>query len=528
MEQAVSFGRHRFDLATGRLWSGRREVRLTPKAAAVLKALVTHAGHPVRKEELFASVWNGIVVSDDALTSCIQELRRALADDARHPRFIETRHRCGYRFVARVSDAGAKDAADSRLPTHDGAGTSTPPTAVLTRPAVAILPFANLSGDPEQEYFAAGISEDLISALSHWRWLPVIAGNSTFAYKGGATEVTQIGRELNARYVLQGSVRRAKDRLRVATQLIDAGNGHCLWAQTYDRRLGDLFELQDEITGAIVGAVEPRLSDAEQRRAVRKRPENLDAWDRSLRALWHLRRATQQDLAAAERLLTEAVGIDPTASYARSLIALCRWLDALSSWTRDPPGALASTHAAAREAVALDETDWLAHALLGIAVLWTQRDYDRAIEELETALALNPSSSLSHQLAGCVRGFAGEAAAAIPHLEAAMRLDPRYQSPASVLSDLGLAYFLVDQPGEALIRFDRAIADRPDYVRAWQRRAACLGCMGRTGEAKAAFARVLKLQPGFSPVYVESTYPFRDPAQAEMFTEGLRKAGWHG
>jgi TolB-like protein/pimeloyl-ACP methyl ester carboxylesterase/Tfp pilus assembly protein PilF len=406
------------------------------------------------------------------------------------------------------------------------AGTSAAPTAVLARPAVAILPFANLSGDVEQEYFADGISEDLITALSHWRWFPVIARNSTLAYKGRATDVTQIGRELNARYVLEGSVRRANDSVRIAAQLIDAGNGHYLWAQTYDRRLSDVFELQDEITRTIVAAIEPQLSRAEQQRALRKRPESLDAWDLSLRALFHLRRAAKQDLAEAEQLLTEAARMDPMASYAQSLIALCRFTSALGGWTRNPARALASTHAAAKEAVALDETDWLAHALLGIAVLWTQRDHDRAIEEQEKALTLNPSGSPSHQFAGCVRSFVGQPAAAIPHLEAVLQLDPRYQTLASVLSDLGLAYFLLEEADEALAWFDRAIAEQPDYVRAWQRRAACLGHMGRTEGASATLGHVLELQPDFSLAYVQATYPFRDPAHAKMLSEGLRRAGW--
>jgi TolB-like protein/DNA-binding SARP family transcriptional activator/Tfp pilus assembly protein PilF len=402
------------------------------------------------------------------------------------------------------------------------------PSAVLARPAVAILPFANLSGDVEQEYFADGISEDLIAALSHWRWFPVISRNSTLAYKGRAIDVTQIGRELNARYVLEGSVRRANDCVRIAAQLIDAGTGHHLWAHTYDRRLGDVFELQDEITRTIVGAIEPQLSRAEQQRALQKRPENLDAWDLSLRALFHLRRGAKQDLAEAERLLTEAARMDPTASYAQSLIALCRFADALGGWTRNPARALASTHAAAKEAVALDETDWLAHALLGIGLLWTQRQYDRAIEEQERALTLNPSGSLSHQFAGCVQSFAGQPASAIPHLEAVLQLDPRYQTLASVLSDLGLAYFLLEDSEAALGWFDRAIAEQPDYVRAWQRKVACLGRMDRMEDASATLTRVLELQPDFSSAYVEATYPFRDPAHAEMFSDGLRNAGWRG
>jgi adenylate cyclase len=248
-------------------------------------------------------------------------------------------------------------------------GGAPPPELVLVRPAVAILPFRNMSGDPAQEYFADGITEDLITALSAWRWFPVIARNSTFAFKARATDVTQIGRALGARYVVEGSVQRAGDRVRINAQLIDASSAVHLWAQSYDRRLGDVFDLQDEITRAIVGAIEPQLTRAEQQRAMRKRPENLDSWDLSLQALSHIRRGTPRALAMADDLLLRAVAMGPTSSYAQSLLALTRFQGALVGWTNDPASSLASTYEAAETAVALDDCDWLAHALLGIATL---------------------------------------------------------------------------------------------------------------------------------------------------------------
>ena len=251
MEQSIGFGRHRFDLETGRLWSGKREIKLTPKASAVLKALVTHAGEPVRKEELFASVWNGTFVGDDALTSCVQELRKALGDDARQPRFIETRHRCGYRFIAPLSKPAAKITAAS-----DGASEHASKVAravagdldlaaLLTQPAIAVFPFEDLSEIADRAHFADGITQDIITALSCWRRFPVIARNSTWHSKADHGDSAAAARELGARYFLEGSVRRAgtDPNLRSA---FDASSGMQIWARRYDRDLGNMFAVQDE------------------------------------------------------------------------------------------------------------------------------------------------------------------------------------------------------------------------------------------------------------------------------------------
>jgi adenylate cyclase len=399
---------------------------------------------------------------------------------------------------------------------------------ILERPAVAILPFRNMSGDAAQEYFADGITEDLITALSAWRWFPVIARNSTFAFKGRTGNVTQIGKELGARYVVEGRVQRAGDRVRIGAQLIDAGTGLHLWAQNYDRLYGDVFELQDEITRAIVGAIEPQLTHAEQRRAARKRPENLDGWDLSLQALAQIRKGNPTALARADQLLDRAVAMDAGSAYAQSLRALTRFQGALAGWTADPAGSLASTYDAARAAVALDDCDWLAHALLGIATLWKRRDYEAAAAEEEMAIALNPSAAIAHHFHGCVLIFDSRPAAAIPHLRAVLQLDPRFPFLSVTLADIGLALLLLGEFGEAVRMCERALAEREENVRAWQRLAAALGWLGQTEKAQAALARVFQLLPEFGSGYVDATYPFRDPAHATILGDGLRRAGWTG
>jgi len=402
---------------------------------------------------------------------------------------------------------------------------ATATTDIALKPAIAVLPFSNISGDAEQEYFADGVTEDIITALAGWRWFPVIAGNSTFAYKGKAQDVAQVGRDLGARYVVEGSVRRAGERVRITAQLIESSAGHHLWAKRYDRDLSDIFALQDEITREIVASIEPQLNRAEQARALRRTPDRLDAWDLSLKALWHIRRANRKDYDEAHALLERALALDPTSSHAHSILALWQFVVALLGWTKDPPNALLATLRTAQEAVALDDGDWLAHALLGIALLWTRRDYDRAVAEEERALALNPSAALSYQFLGCVLVFADRPREAIQPLQMVLQLDPRYQSASLILADLALSHLLLGEYDTAAALGERAVAEQANNVRAWQRLAAARGHLGHADAARAAFDRVLQLQPEFSLAYVDATYPFRNPKHRELFVAGLRKAG---
>jgi TolB-like protein/Tfp pilus assembly protein PilF len=397
---------------------------------------------------------------------------------------------------------------------------------LLDRPAVAVIPFDNPGGDADERYFADGITDDIITTLSCWRVFPVIARNSTFGHRDGGDNAAQSAHKLGARYVLHGSVRRADRKIRISVQLIDANSGTQLWTQRYDRELGDIFAVQDEIAGCIVQSIEPQLNRAEQRRAMRKRPENLDGWDYTLRALARLHDFDRAATAEARDLLGRAIALDPLSSYAHSLLALSHFHDALGDWTRDPPERLAATLHAARRAVELDDDDWLSHALLGIALLWTSRQHDLAREEVERALALNPSAAVAHQFLGCILIFAGAPAEAITPLEAVLRLDPRYQTPALILADLSLSHLLLGDPDAAVGLSQRAIQRGQCNVRAYQRLTAALGHRGPKAEARAALDTLLRLQPRFCEAYVAATYPFRLSEHRAVFIEGLQRAGW--
>ena len=540
MEQRVSFSGHQFDLKTARLWSGKREVKLTPKASAVLRVLLTHAGQPVGKEELFASVWSGTVVSDDALTSCIQELRRALTDNAKQPRFIETRHRRGYRFIARLTKPATKINAAS-----DGA--SGPPKvsrgevsdfnfdALWSQPAIAVFPFEDLSDTPDRAHFADGITQDISTALSCWRRYPVIARNSTSLIKKKHGDTVAAARELGARYFLQGSVRRAGSTIRICVQLVDASSQTQIWARRYDRDVGHMFAIQEEIAVCIAQSIEPQLTRRELHRALRKHPQNLDSWDYTQRALSclhgalsHLHAFAGADAAEARGLLHKAIELDPASSYAHSLLALSHFHDALADWTKDPPRALKATLLAARRAVELDDDDWLSHALLGIAILWTSRNYDRALEEVQCAIALNPSAVIAYQFLGCVAVFAGRPRQAVTALEAILHLDPQYQSRSLILADLSLSHLLLGDVDRAVANAADAVHRDPENVRAYQRLIGALGHTARGAEARAALETLSHLQPNFSEAYIRATYPFQFSEHLELFTEGLRGAGWKG
>src|SRR5437764_6509803 len=272
-DRALAFGRYRLEPRVG-LMAGDREVRLTPKALALLSYMAGRSGEVIAKEELFAAVWPELAVSDAALVTCIQELRSALRDDARRPRYIETLHRRGYRFIGKILTAPRPPAQGSTLPLPD-------------KPSIAVLPFANMSDDPDQAHFADGVSEDLITGLARIRWLFVIARNSSFVYKNRAVDVKEVSRELGVRYGLEGSVRRAGNRLRINAQLIDAVTGGHHWAERYDRELGDIFAVQDDITRSVAAAIEPQLLAAEGVRAMARSAADLGAWEMVARAQTH-------------------------------------------------------------------------------------------------------------------------------------------------------------------------------------------------------------------------------------------------
>ncbi len=393
------------------------------------------------------------------------------------------------------------------------------------KPSIAVLPFDNMSRDPEQEYFADGLTEDIITALAAWRWFPVTARHSTFAYKGTKKPLSQIAQELHARYVVEGSVRRAGDKIRVTAQLIDATTDHHIWAKRYDREIRDIFALQDEITENIVTSIEPELGKAERTRASRKRPENLDSWDLTLRAQASVFQFTTKDNEQAFSLLEKALELDPESALVMSMLALCHYKDAILGFSTDRGSSLAQARQAAERAVSLDDRDWLAHAVLGITLMWTERGFERALEHEERAMALNPSSTWARAFLSCVLEFGGAPDRAVPELQVALRLDPHSPFATFINADLAISYFLLRQFEESINYARRALDISPANVRARQRLAASLGQAGRIEEAQTALDQLLRHQPDFSIAYIDETYPFRYPEDRALFIDGLRKAG---
>jgi adenylate cyclase len=398
---------------------------------------------------------------------------------------------------------------------------STPPD----RPAIAVLPFENMSGDAEQAYFADGLTEDLITALAAWRWFPVIARYSSFAFRNTDQPLSAVARELGARYIVEGSVRRAGERVRVTTELVDATTGHQLWAQRYDRDIRDIFALQDEITESVVISIEPELSQAERTRAMRKPPGNLDAWDLVMKAQGHAFEFSKQGNTKAFELLRQALALEPGLPYALSMLALCSYKDAILGFSSDRDGSLAEARRAAERAVAIDDRDWLAHAILGIILVWTERRFERALEHEERATMLNPSSTWARAFLSCVLEFGGAPEKAIPELEAALRLDPHSPFATFFNADLAIAHFVQGRFDDAIEYASRAIDISPANVRARQRLAASLAQAGRIEEAQDAFRELLRRQPDLSVAYIDETYPFRHAEDRELFIEGLSKAG---
>jgi adenylate cyclase len=395
------------------------------------------------------------------------------------------------------------------------------------KPSIAVLPFDNMSGDPEQEYFADGISEDLITALSKIRWFFVIARNSTFTYKGQAVEVTQVARELGVRYVIEGSVRKAGNRVRITAQLIDATTARHVWAERYDRDLADIFELQDEMTQTIAGAVEPELSAAERERAARKPPESLDAWETYQRGLWHLWRFSKDDSAEAQRMLRRAQELDPGFATAFAFESYSHYLDAMLGFAEAPAESLAAALTAAKNALAVDDKDPVAYFALG-RVYSMHGKHDASVAELETAISLNPSFAMAYHGLGSALMLSGRLEEAAEALDNAMRLSPRDPVSWGTLCYRSMTCTLLQQY-EAAAEWARRAAHEPRAAKGgyWPYAvlASALGNLGQSVEARAAVEAALERKPDLSLTYLAKTLPTKQPDGLAPYLMGLRKAG---
>ena len=392
------------------------------------------------------------------------------------------------------------------------------------RPSIAVLPFDNLSGDPEQEYFADGMAEDLITALSRIRWLFVIARNSTFTYKGQAVDVKRVGQEMGVRYVLEGSVRKGGDSVRVTAQLIEATTGNHIWAKRYDRKLVDIFAIQDELTEAITGEIEPEVAEVERERAYREPPESLNAWGCYQRGLWHLWQLEAGENAEAQRLFQRSTDLDPGFAPAFAGLAYSHYFDVGFAFRDTVSEDLEKARQAALRAVEIDVRDATAHCVLG-RVYTALGDHSAAFAELETAIDLNPSLALAHYGLALCLVFTGRSEAAIPEFELAKQLSPHDPLVSVFQAVRAAAHNHLGQFQQAEECARRASRHPRASFWAYAHLAQALAGQGKSEEARAAVSTLLEIQPDFPPEFFERIWPNTDRTFIAAYFDLLHEAG---
>ena len=508
------------------LTRGAEPVAIGPQVFDLLLHLVRNREHVVSKDELLDGVWDGRIVSESTLTSHINAARKALSDNGQEQRLIRTVARKGFRFVG---DVGQIEKPDSSFParTAPPSSSKTPAEALPLpdKPSIAALPFVNLSGDAEQEYFTDGVVEDIISALSRIRWLFVIARNSSFTYKGRAVDVKQVGRELGVRYVLEGSVRKAANRVRITGQLVDAASGGHLWAQRYEGTLDDIFDLQDRISESVVGAIAPQLERAEIERAERKPTESLDAYDHFLRGMARFHAGTQDGLDNALSCFRKAIALDPEFASAYGMAAWCLFSRSLNGRMNDPEQEIAEGTRLARCAVDLGKSDAVALARGGHALAHFSRDLDTGIDFLDRALVLNPNLAAAWFLGGYLRLFRGEPEEAINRFEHAIRLSPLDSEMFRMQTGVALAHLIARRFDIASSWASKAFREVPVLVLPGAVIAASHALAGRMEEAFGAIQHLLKFNPALRLASLEKWLPFRRQEDLATFAQGLRTAG---
>jgi TolB-like protein len=503
--------------------SDRRELRcrtgliaLEPQVFDLLEYLIRNRERVATKDDLLAAVWGGRIVSESVLTTRINAARSAIGDSGKDQRFIRTLPRKGVRFVGEVREA-------RRTPSPQEA--PAPGLTLPDRPSIAVLPFANMSGEAEQEYFADGVVEDIITALSRMSWLFVIARNSSFVYKGRAVDVKRVGQELGVRYVLEGSVRKAANRVRITGQLIDAATGGHLWADRFDGNLDDVFDLQDLVTAGVVGAITPRLEKAEIERAKRKRTDGLDAYDYYLRGLEHFYQRTREANDQALRLFYRAIESDPAFATAYAMAAWCYSVRQANRWMADRDAEVAETARLARTALELGRDDAIVLSRAGHALVDVVHDFEGGQRFIRLALALNPNLASTWYASGWLNVFIGEPETAIKHMANFERISPFDPAMPRMHSATAFAHVFAGRCGQAVAHAEAALSENPVLHMGLRAAALSYALAGHARSAQGFMARLREIDPALRISNLQEVTPLQRPQDIALYAEGLRKAG---
>jgi TolB-like protein/DNA-binding winged helix-turn-helix (wHTH) protein len=522
-----------------------QQISIEPQVFDVLLYLVHNRDRVVTKDDLIAAVWHGLIVSDSTLTSRISAARKAVGDTGEQQALIKTYTRKGFRFmgdvhISREADgnghppeqtqtvraesisAADVDSLADKAPGPVNSGT------ILNwggRPSVAVLPFGNLSGDPGQEYFSEGITEDIITALSRYRSLVVIARNSSFAFKGGGGDVRRFGLTLGAEYLVEGSVRKIGRRVRITAQLAETEGGRQLWAERYDRDLQDLFQVQDEITTTIAARIEPEIGAAERRRVERKAVPALYAWDFFRLGTKHFYKSTSADNLEAQRLFRRAIELDPNLAEAYGYLCYATVLSMVYFEAEPNEERLTEAIAIGRKGVELDDQDGLLRFMYGRALL-AGKAYGNALAELETAVELNPCLAVSYCGLGDSLTYEGRISEAIPYFQRAIELSPYDPLRWAFYSYGALAYIFAREFELACEWALKATRVPNAHYWAFAHRVAALGHLGYSEGLRVAIGELLQRKPDFACSFARKRlFYIKSPEQLDLYIEGLRKAG---
>lgn len=501
----------------------RRELRrgtdlipVGPKVFDLLLHLLQNRDHVVSKEQLLDAVWAGRIVSDSTLTSCLNAVRKAISDTGSQQRLIRTVSRKGLRFVGDVREENVVSAT--------GVAPLQRPLSLPDMPSIAVLPFTNMSGDPQQEYFADGFTEDIITELSRMRWLFVIARNSTFTYKGRTVDLKQVASELGVRYVLQGSVRHTPDRVRITAQLVNTETGAHLWADRFDGALADIFDLQDKLASSTIGAIAPRLEQAEIERAQRKHTDNLNAYDYFLRGMAKFHEWSKDANSEALQLFKKAIELDPTFASAYGMAAWCYNQRETNRWMTDRAEVDEATHLA-RRAIELGRDDAVALSSAGYALARLGKDCETGVIFIGRARTLNPNLASALYFSGWVRTYLGDLDAAIEEFTHVMRLSPLDPLTFMMQTGVAFAHFFAGRYDDASVWAEHALRERPMCHPALRIAAASYALSGHQDRASALIGRLLDIDPGLRMPDLKNLTPVHHPKDMARYEDGLRKAG---
>jgi TolB-like protein len=511
----VCFGHFRLDLRHRKLARDGEPVQLGSRALDILCVLASAKGEVVSKDDLMAQVWPGVVVEENNLQVHVSALRKALAEGKGSQGYLMTVPGRGYRLLVvqpmPVPATGDMDA--QRQP------------VLPDKPSIAVLPFQNISGDPDQEYFADGTVEEIITALSRFSSLFVIARNSSFTYKGRAVDVKQVGRELGVRYVLEGSLRKSAHRVRITGQLVDAMTGAHIWAERFDGVLNDIFELQDQVTSTVVAAISPKLEQAEIERIKHKPTESLDAYDYFLQGMADIHELTKDSINRALQLFYRAIHLDSDFASAYGMATWCYVQRKSNGWMMDRSQEIEETSRLARRAVSLGKQDAVALSRAGHALSYVVCDVDSGAIFVERALTLNPNLAFAWFASGWTNLLLGEPEKVLRDFAHVMRLSPLDPLMPTIRASMALGHFIAGRYDESSLLADKALREKPGLHIALRAAAASNALAGRVKEARDAMTSLRRIDPPLRVSDLKVLTPFRRVEDIARYEEGLRKAG---